>query len=252
MGLTRMDAALDAMRPMGFPTDAVLKSVKKLLKVYGNDGWAFIEEAAYKLLIDTILEEPEVDELDHETGLPPLEGSSQGSHEEPVSGGVLCDKEVPCDELREPSCALGIHGLEMSGQDVKFGLEGGSQGSLEQPASGNELCDKVVTCGELKEPSCAFGTLGSEMYGQDVKFGQQKVERQDSGFEVAPLLLQDVKDRKETWLEVGFAPAFNPRPVDKVLTDKWCRPCYGWISDDEDVEMVQATPSSTVTTDLAA
>ena len=33
MGLTRMDAALDAMRPLGFSAQVVRKSVKKLLEV---------------------------------------------------------------------------------------------------------------------------------------------------------------------------------------------------------------------------
>ncbi|KAM7491938.1 hypothetical protein LguiA_034859 [Lonicera macranthoides] len=58
VGLTRMDAALDAMRPLGFSAQVIRKSVKKLLEVYGGDKWWFaIEEAGYKLLIDTILEE---------------------------------------------------------------------------------------------------------------------------------------------------------------------------------------------------
>ncbi|KAK3017239.1 hypothetical protein RJ639_005527 [Escallonia herrerae] len=63
VGLTWMDAALDAMRPLGFSDSIVRKSVKNLLKVYGNDGWAFIEEAAYKVLIDTILEVDEQPQL---------------------------------------------------------------------------------------------------------------------------------------------------------------------------------------------
>lgn len=59
-----------------------------MIKVYGDDGWAFIEEAAYKLLIDTILEEPEEDE----TGPPLREGASKESQEQPASGNELCDK----------------------------------------------------------------------------------------------------------------------------------------------------------------
>lgn len=33
VGLTRMDAALDAMRPLGFSAQVIRKSVKKLLEV---------------------------------------------------------------------------------------------------------------------------------------------------------------------------------------------------------------------------
>ncbi|CAH9097659.1 unnamed protein product [Cuscuta europaea] len=54
-GLHRIDAALDAMRPLGFANDAVRKSVKDLLKVYGDEGWIFIEEGSYRVLIDALL-----------------------------------------------------------------------------------------------------------------------------------------------------------------------------------------------------
>ncbi|KAK9124464.1 hypothetical protein Sjap_014066 [Stephania japonica] len=61
-GLTRMDAAIDALTPLGFSKKLISSTVKALLKVYDDDsGWVFIEEASYKLLIDTILEEQETD-----------------------------------------------------------------------------------------------------------------------------------------------------------------------------------------------
>ncbi|KAM1164217.1 hypothetical protein ACFX13_024185 [Malus domestica] len=57
---TRMCAAIDAMKPMGFSENLVCDTVKELLEVYGEDGdttgWPFIEEGAYSLLIETILE----------------------------------------------------------------------------------------------------------------------------------------------------------------------------------------------------
>ncbi|XP_038884315.1 uncharacterized protein LOC120075188 isoform X2 [Benincasa hispida] len=53
----RIDAALDAMKPFGFPLKLVRDTVKELLSVYGgDDGWVFIEEGSYTLLIDTLLE----------------------------------------------------------------------------------------------------------------------------------------------------------------------------------------------------
>lgn len=59
-GLQRIDAAFDALIPLGFSKDIVRNTIKDLLKVYGGDeGWVFIEEASYKLLIDTILEQQE-------------------------------------------------------------------------------------------------------------------------------------------------------------------------------------------------
>ncbi|MCI16939.1 bifunctional UDP-glucose 4-epimerase and UDP-xylose 4-epimerase 1-like, partial [Trifolium medium] len=56
VGNTRMDAALDAMRQLGFEETLVRETVQELLDVYeGIQGWPFIEEASYKLLIETLL-----------------------------------------------------------------------------------------------------------------------------------------------------------------------------------------------------
>ncbi|OIW02719.1 hypothetical protein TanjilG_29495 [Lupinus angustifolius] len=56
VGNTRMDAALDSMRQFGFHDQVVRETVDELLEVYdGTQGWPFIEEASYKLLIETIL-----------------------------------------------------------------------------------------------------------------------------------------------------------------------------------------------------
>ncbi|KAK6933031.1 WIYLD domain [Dillenia turbinata] len=64
VGLSRMDAAIDAMKEMGFAAPLVRKKVKDLLKVYdGDGGWPFIEEFSYKLLIETILA-PEENEVE--------------------------------------------------------------------------------------------------------------------------------------------------------------------------------------------
>ncbi|OVA17637.1 WIYLD domain [Macleaya cordata] len=57
---TRIDAAFDNLEPLGFTKKVIRSKVKELLKVYGGDaGWAFIEEASYKLLIEFILEDQE-------------------------------------------------------------------------------------------------------------------------------------------------------------------------------------------------
>ncbi|KAK2377166.1 hypothetical protein P8452_48960 [Trifolium repens] len=56
VGNTRMDAALDAMRQLGFHEKLVRETVEELLDVYeGTQGWPFIEEGSYKLLIETLL-----------------------------------------------------------------------------------------------------------------------------------------------------------------------------------------------------
>ncbi|KMZ64411.1 Histone-lysine N-methyltransferase [Zostera marina] len=73
-GLDRIDAAVDAMRPMGFSRSTTVKAVNKLLKVYGgNDGFIFIEEACYKVLLDELLPE----EGQEEPAMMSLDGRSQ-------------------------------------------------------------------------------------------------------------------------------------------------------------------------------
>ncbi|KAL9661098.1 hypothetical protein QQ045_025918 [Rhodiola kirilowii] len=67
VGLRRVDAAIDAMKPFGFPADLVKRKLKELLKTYGDDGWVFIEEASYNLLIEVILEEIQNGEQDEST-----------------------------------------------------------------------------------------------------------------------------------------------------------------------------------------
>lgn len=54
-----MQAALEAMQVYGFSEDLILKKLKELLNVYGEDNWFFIEENSYKVLLENILEEEE-------------------------------------------------------------------------------------------------------------------------------------------------------------------------------------------------
>ncbi|KAL0452746.1 UNVERIFIED_CONTAM: hypothetical protein Slati_1252700 [Sesamum latifolium] len=183
VGLSRMHAALDAMRPMGFSTDTVRKCVKNLLKVYGDDGWLFIEEAAYKLLIDTILEEPEVPQLDH-----------------------------------APEHLL---------------LEGGKHGSDEHSESLHELCDKEV----ISEKQASVTDFHvAEAHDEDIDIGLEKSREQDLDVKVTPMLLQ-------AGVQSGHALIDTPPPVDGIPFRRRCKPCYGWISDDEDDEFSAVEPS---------
>ncbi|KAF8022041.1 hypothetical protein BT93_G2238 [Corymbia citriodora subsp. variegata] len=57
-----MDAALDAMRQYGFPERMVRQTVRELLEVYTGE-WHFIEDDAYMILIEALLEKQD----QHET-----------------------------------------------------------------------------------------------------------------------------------------------------------------------------------------
>ncbi|KAI3939067.1 hypothetical protein MKX01_001935 [Papaver californicum] len=59
--LTRYDAAYDHLGRggLGFTKKVIRTKIDSLLKVYGDEGWVFIEDGAYKVLIDCLLEEQE-------------------------------------------------------------------------------------------------------------------------------------------------------------------------------------------------
>ncbi|KAJ4850829.1 hypothetical protein Tsubulata_047187, partial [Turnera subulata] len=53
----RLQAALHSMRSYGFAEDLVTKTIRELLAEYGGqDGWVFIEDDSYKVLVEAILE----------------------------------------------------------------------------------------------------------------------------------------------------------------------------------------------------
>ncbi|XP_073130090.1 uncharacterized protein [Henckelia pumila] len=82
--LTRMDAAVDAMAPLGFTQKQVQKAVKGLLKVYdGNDAWPVIEESSYTLLLEVMLNDVEVN---REQGAEVANDSKDNCLEEGTSG----------------------------------------------------------------------------------------------------------------------------------------------------------------------
>ncbi|PIA61974.1 hypothetical protein AQUCO_00200160v1 [Aquilegia coerulea] len=58
VGQSRMDAAIDALTPMGYSRSLIQSRVNALLKVYDGE-WRFIEESSYQVLLDNILEEQE-------------------------------------------------------------------------------------------------------------------------------------------------------------------------------------------------
>ncbi|PKA52010.1 hypothetical protein AXF42_Ash008239 [Apostasia shenzhenica] len=54
---SRMDAAVAALTPLGFSKPMIRRTVRNLLKIYDDDAaWCFVEEANYKLVIETIVE----------------------------------------------------------------------------------------------------------------------------------------------------------------------------------------------------
>ncbi|CAN6203926.1 unnamed protein product [Urochloa humidicola] len=56
-GERRIDAAIDHLAQYGFPKPRIRKTINDLLKVYGGNGWMFLEEGSYEIVRDKLLEE---------------------------------------------------------------------------------------------------------------------------------------------------------------------------------------------------
>lgn len=90
-----MQAALEAMQVYGFSEDLILKKLKELLNVYGEDNWFFIEENSYKVLLDNILEEEEQQKDDT------LAGPSTAALPPPHSDAEALEITLPANEALE-------------------------------------------------------------------------------------------------------------------------------------------------------
>ncbi|PUZ70016.1 hypothetical protein GQ55_2G185500 [Panicum hallii var. hallii] len=56
-GERRIDAAIDHLAQYGFPRPQIRKIINNLLQLYGRDGWVFLEEGSYRVVLDKLLEE---------------------------------------------------------------------------------------------------------------------------------------------------------------------------------------------------
>ncbi|MCL7024803.1 hypothetical protein MKW94_022017 [Papaver nudicaule] len=103
---TRYDAAYDHLGPksLGFSRRTIRNKIDSLLKVYGkDDGWVFIEEASYKLLIDCLLEDQEIlllkgPEAEEDFGNNLLTNGSQEEEEEDFGNNLLTNGNEDEDE----------------------------------------------------------------------------------------------------------------------------------------------------------
>ncbi|KAK4588696.1 hypothetical protein RGQ29_019632 [Quercus rubra] len=148
---TRMDAAIAAMHPVGFADKLVRGTVNDLLKVYGgNDGWQFIEENSYLLLIETILEKtkaPQEEEF-------PLEAAvgDADAHEHPVAGPslaasipALANAEAEVSELRNFQASDSTSRADED-SDAESAIYGPyNESNLPEPSPENTVGAEIIT-----------------------------------------------------------------------------------------------------------
>lgn len=216
VGLRRMDAAIDAMRPLGFSKELVKRTVSNLLEVYeGDAGWVFIEEASYKLLIDTILEEQDKD----------LEEARGGDDAGPSS---VVSNDV------EPSSIAGFS--VVAGDDIGSsvaGLSGGVLDIAEPSATGLQLpCPKLAgmvttlqmndTVGKDLLPPVEGEGSGWRDIVQDNNYGPKQINTKIRN-----------TDENSGAYSIYQSPLCAISPELNNLPKQRRRRCHGWINNDD-------------------
>ncbi|CAO2169047.1 unnamed protein product, partial [Urochloa humidicola] len=93
-GERRIDAAIDHLAEQGFPKPRIRKAINELQKVYGQNGWMFLEEASYDVVRNKLLDEQEQ-----------LEKQAAADEASPAND-MEVSQEVHSEALSEPQSAL--------------------------------------------------------------------------------------------------------------------------------------------------
>ncbi|KAL4620905.1 hypothetical protein ACB092_06G189900 [Castanea dentata] len=261
VGLRRIDAALDALLPMGFAEDLVRSTVSELLEAYGGDeGWAFIEEASYKLVIDTIL--PESEESKREDTQPKLVGNFSTKDFTLDEPGVQCHSpdvhSMQIHSLHNHSPApkdIMNRSLKDDASQEKLSVQIRSQ-FLDSPP----LVDIRPVTDDTLQDKPGVQMNYSQIVNHSLKddASQEKLSAQiQSQFVDSPPLV-DIRPVRDDTLQdelgvqmnyshispvVADSASMNPRPLAGSCFVGRRRPCYGWISSDDDEDFVYLTPA---------
>lgn len=193
-----MDAALDAMTPYGFPNKLVRRTVDQLLKVYGgNDGWVFIEDAAYTLLINTLLEQQQQEDQD----------CLLEDNPENAAGCSNRTLLLPCSNTE-------------TSDDAPFANQAVDTISATSE-TGNQLPMAVYTSAATSQPSNQLLIAG------DTATATNEVDNQ--------VPIKAIIGTVSADNEYEPPETKSSQPIGQ-LCHKRRRPCHGWISSDDDDE----------------
>ncbi|XP_030534366.2 uncharacterized protein LOC115743642 isoform X2 [Rhodamnia argentea] len=267
--ITRMDAALHAMRPYGFPERMVRETVRELLGVY-DDKWDFIEDDAYNTLLEFILEKQnecvtkEVEasassRKDGETSTMLMAGPSSGvvlsEHEaeaatndiEAAESSSKVDEALPLASALptlEIDCPPEVEGHRRGHKDV--GHDEDSGGGRQAPA----LIIKRESSG-AKDILQSFSTMldcppGFEGYRRGCK--DVRDDHDSSGGRQAPALTSKressgAEDILQSALRLLPTNGSAPQVVANGAHLRRRRRYHGWIGCEEEEEMVQLPPA---------
>ncbi|KAL1535539.1 hypothetical protein AAHA92_28303 [Salvia divinorum] len=260
--LTRMDAAVDAMLPFGFSEAMVKERVKKLLKEYGGDeGWPFIEESAYSVLIESILEnmndgeQIQLEEKDAQNGLSEPVGNQEvnqlpdktcGDEEPGCCRAFDTQEDVPSDIMEPPSEAVAeVTPLPSSSPPRD------STPLLLTAIKRKHLPDEDEFIVLTPAASTAVGERATLNPVGDKPHGDEEpgcIRASDTQEDVVPSDIMEPPT--EAVAEATPLPASSPpqdiTPLLQPAIKRRRFPCYGWIDsdgDDDDDEFIILTPA---------
>ncbi|XP_027934443.1 uncharacterized protein LOC114189914 isoform X2 [Vigna unguiculata] len=229
-GESRMDAALDAMHPYGFDKQRVRRTVRSLLEVYGgNDGWVFIEESSYTLLVETLLKaSPQVGLIEANPG----DGSSEVTPASEVTA-------VGCSNNALQACCK-------------------AQTSDDTPLTNNVMGTGTVTSETgsqlpIKSVDTVSSASGIGSVHSFKSVDTSSVNRRSSNellikaASETPIKAVTISAEKKSECQPAgnLALRENHGPRIPQLNHKRRRPCYGWISSDEENEdLIEVIPKS--------
>ncbi|XP_057477071.1 uncharacterized protein LOC130764772 isoform X3 [Actinidia eriantha] len=208
----RMDAAVDHMGLYGFPEELVRRSVKKLLKEYGgDDGWPFIEENGYMVLLDDMLKEQDERVAGENSNEEENLLLDMAPADEIAGDNSVADDGGPLSLVRLPICsgvtddAMQIMETEVSDHILSAG--GGGQGrtdiALDQNCNDNDM---VGASGKCEEESTQIMELDNT--------------------------------------PVQSSPSVVPSTTPSNDLPRRRKPCFGWISsDDKEDDFIKLIPA---------
>ncbi|CDP14044.1 unnamed protein product [Coffea canephora] len=239
---TRMDAAVDAMtKNYGFPEEIVKRVAKELLKEYegdqGDEGWFFIEDCSYQVLVDALLLDQELNDRhdappnQKEDALPQnisLQDERAAEHALAEPSGVVseanCSKVV--ENQLEANTKEDAGQLPSSGRDGKGWKDIGLDQSSSEKGRAAGISDKDEIGGSSQD--CANSVILTPLSLTPTTPGGSTVS---SPPENCPVL--------------SPFPKISPPNVKRVQS-KRCQPCNGWIfesDEEEDEDMIDLKPA---------
>lgn len=253
----RMDAAVDAMtKNYGFPEEIVKRVAKQLLKEYegdqGDEGWFFIEDCSYQVLVDALLLDQELNDRHNapsnqkEDILPEslVSNAPPNQNEDALPQNVsLQDEKAEENPLAEPSGVLTEANCSKAVEDK---LEVYAKDADQLPASGGG--GKGWKDIGLDQSSSQQGRAAGISDKDEI--GGSSQDYADSLILTPPSLTPTTPQGSSISSPPANGPVLSrfPKvslPNVRSLQGKRHQPCNGWIfeSDEEDGDMVDLKPA---------